>query len=104
MSKLFPVITICGSMRYFKAMLAIARSLTTQGQIVLMPFNADYVAGKPADEIKRMLDRMHRVKIDMSQAIVVVGSHIGLSTSMEINYARDQGKAIIYYEQVDHLL
>lgn len=100
----FPVITICGSMRYYPAMLAIAKTLTTQGNIVLMPFNTDYIGGKTEDMTKEMLDAMHLVKIDMSTSIAVVGSHIGESTAREIQYAKATGKGIIQYSTVDHLL
>lgn len=57
----FPVITLCGSMRFFEAMLTIARDLTAKGFIVLAPF---VIAETP--ELKTMLDAMHRCKIDKS--------------------------------------
>ena len=89
MSEEFPVITICGSMRYQGEMSEAAKVLTTNGYIVLMPFVADYVGSKDADERKEMLDRMHLAKIDMSVAIYVVGDHRGESTIREIQYAMD---------------
>jgi len=93
----FPVVAICGSMRYFDDMLILAKTLTGQGFIVLMPFVADYIGGKPADEMKEMLDDMHFTKISMSQAIYVVGSHRGESTCQEIDYAKDHGIEVRYW-------
>jgi hypothetical protein len=92
----YPVITICGSMRYSEKMRKVAEKLTARGSIVLMPFctkgenNVDPV----------MLDDMHKCKIDMSESIVVVGMHIGESTSSEIDYAKKTGKTVLYW--TDH--
>jgi hypothetical protein len=90
MSADYPVITICGSMRYQAEMLEAAKILTGNGYIVLMPFVADYMSGKVADAKKAMLDDMHYAKIDMSVAIYVVGDHRGESTIREIQYAINQ--------------
>ena len=95
----FPVRTICGSLRYYEDMLTIARKETANGIIILMPFVADYAYGKMADDRKKMLDEMHRAKIDLSEAIIVVGTHIGESTQSEIEYARATGKEVLYWTQ-----
>lgn len=92
----FPIVTICGSMRYFDLMLEEAKKATADGWIVLMPFVADYVGGKNPDTIKNMLDDMHFTKISMSTHILVVGNHIGKSTSNEIKYAQDHGITVVY--------
>ena len=90
----YKVVTICGSMRYYNLMLEVAQDLTGKGFIVLMPFVSDYIGGKEEDSVKRMLDDMHKRKIDMSSEIVVVGSHRGESTNSEIEYAKQQRKDI----------
>ena len=92
----FPVATICGSLRYYPAMLQLAEYLTSQGHIVLMPHVANYAGGKPSDELKVMLDRMHLAKIDMAQYVYIVGSHIGNSTREEIEYSESHDKTIYY--------
>lgn len=89
----FPIITICGSMRYYPQMLDLAQDLTGKGYIVLMPF---VKKGEGSTDIQ-MLDEMHKRKIDMSGAIVVVGSHIGESTTSEIKYAEETGKVVHRY-------
>jgi hypothetical protein len=92
----FPVVTICGSMRYWDDMLQLAVHLTVTGHIVLMPYVSDYVGAKPPDETKKMLDQMHLAKIDMAGAVYIVGSHIGESTQSELEYAERHGKRIYY--------
>lgn len=91
----FRVTTICGSMRYFEQMMNTAHMLTENGWIVLMPF---VHVIKPEDQetspTKAMLDEMHFAKIDMSEAIHVVGSYRGYSTNREIEYAKDHGKQV----------
>lgn len=47
-----------------------------------------------------MLDNMHKRKIDMADAIYVInpGGYIGESTSSEIEYAKANGKKVLYLE------
>jgi hypothetical protein len=96
----FPVKTICGSMRYYEKMKEVAEKETTNGVIILMPF-VYYNGGikVPGDEFADMLDKMHKAKIDMSDAIIVVGTHIGESTQSEIDYAEKTGKAILFWTE-----
>lgn len=95
----YPVVTICGSMRYYDKMLEVANKLTGDGNIVLMPHIAKYVGGVKSDDNKIMLDNMHKRKIDMSESIVVVGTHIGESTASEIAYAQNTSKKITYWTE-----
>ena len=50
---------------------------------------------------KRMLDDMHKRKIDMADEIFVinVGGYIGSSTQSEIEYAHSTGKVVRYLEE-----
>lgn len=86
----FPTITVCGSMRYYARMLAVAAEFTAKGFVVLMPFCSE----DEGTDNKRMLDEMHLAKIDRSGYVVVVGKHIGESTEREMAYAREKGKFI----------
>jgi hypothetical protein len=90
----YEIVTLCGSMRYYPQMLHLAEELTAGGCIVLMPYVAKYRGGLPADATKRMLDDMHMVKIDMADRIIVIGAHIGESTSKEIEYAKKHLKPV----------
>lgn len=46
-----------------------------------------------------MLDKMHKEKIKLADAILVInaGGYIGNSTSKEIEFAKSLNKEIIYY-------
>lgn len=96
----FPVVTICGSMRFYAQMIEAAEQMTTGGMIVLMPF-VTYNDGIkiPGDTFAQMLDDMHKAKIDLSGEIVVCtnfSGYVGESTASEIEYARRKGKAVTY--------
>ena len=92
------VVTICGSMRFFPRMLAVAAELTSQGTVVLAPFSVIAQQDQGGD-LKAMLDRLHLAKIDMSDEIVVVtdeGRYMGDSTRREVDYAGDQGIPVTF--------
>lgn len=94
------VITVCGSYRLKKKMIDIAEKLTLEGNCVLMPNELsrsnkdDY-----SQEEALMIDKMHKEKIKLSDAILVVNvdGYIGSSTKSEIEYAKSLNKEIIYY-------
>ena len=92
--KEFLVVTICGSMRYYNQMLALANELTLEGKIVLLPFVLKVDdPGQDAD-----LQRMHRAKIDMSDEVYIFApGRMGLSTGEEYKYAQEQEKQIFLY-------
>lgn len=81
------------------------KRLTLQGNIIisvgLFGHSGDDEVWR--DGMQEMLDDMHRRKIDMADAIYVinVGGYIGESTKEEIEYARRNGKDILYLEGVD---
>ena len=54
------------------------------------------------DEEANMLDKMHKEKIKLSDAILVVNvdNYIGSSTKSEIEFAKSLGKEIIYYTDI----
>lgn len=96
----FKVVTICGSMRYYDRMLKVAEHFTAAGSVVLMPF-VTIAADQQADsDAKVMLDRMHRQKIDMADAIIVVTDpetrYVGDSTRGEIEYAETERKQVLW--------
>ena len=97
------VITICGSMRYSNQMMKIAYDLELQEgyAVIQCVYNVD---GKKYEGLDAtILDKIHRKKIDISDAIYVVNinRYIGNSTRKEIEYATKQGKKVIYHEPVD---
>lgn len=95
------VITVCGSMRFIKEMMEIAEKLYLEGNCMLMPL---YNANRPdkdsyTEEEGKKLDQMHKERIKLANAIVVVNkdNYIGSSTSKEIEYAKSLNKEILYY-------
>ncbi|MGN6246011.1 MAG: hypothetical protein ACTHQ3_20365 [Motilibacteraceae bacterium] len=98
------IFCICGSARFFDAMLAANRDLTFAGAIVLAPgvFAGRGPDEKIPDEQKARLDALHLRKIDLADRVLVVnpGGYIGESTSREIAYARDTGKPVSFTDPV----
>lgn len=97
------VITICGSMRYSKQMMKIAEDLELkEGYVVIQcVYNVDGLKYEGLDA--SILDKIHRKKIDISDAIYVVNidGYIGNSTKNEIEYAKNKDKEIIYHEKIN---
>lgn len=105
----YKVITLCGSTRFKDAFMEAQKRLSLQGNIVISvglfghAGDDEVWEGMPEDtltETKRMLDDMHKRKIDMADEIFVinVGGYIGSSTRAEIEYARCTGKTVRYLE------
>ena len=110
MIKNYKVITLCGSTKFKDAFLKAQKDLTLKGNIVisvgLFGHSGDSEVWDNMDEgtftkTKKMLDDMHKRKIDMSDEIFVinVGGYIGESTKSEIEYAKKTGKKINYLEE-----
>ncbi|GEM_PF-1580410 len=105
----YPVITLCGSTRFRQSFTEVQKRLTLKGNIVisvgLFGHAGDEEVWEGMDEdtvteTKRMLDDMHKRKIDMADGIYVinVNGYIGDSTRSEIAYAASHGKTIEYLE------
>ncbi len=101
-----PVVTICGSTRFKDDILRVQRELTMEGKVVLScPFfsHADGIQ-MPEEDIK-LVDELHKQKIDMCDFIYVVNKngYIGNSTAHEIEYAKEHGKQVIFMENLKDL-
>ncbi len=97
----YNVITLCGAIKFKEEFEKIQEELTLAGNIVLTPnFFHSVKKEEINNEIKNMLDEMHKQKIDMSDEIYVinVGEYIGESTKSEIEYAKTKNKKISYLE------
>lgn len=103
----YKVVTLCGSTRFKDAFMEAQKRLTLDGSIVisvgLFGHSGDEEVWDGMDEgalsaTKKMLDDMHKRKIDMADEIFVidVGGYIGESTRNEIDYARSCGKPVRY--------
>ena len=87
----YKVITLCGSTKFKDEFLIEQKRLTLEGNIVI----SVGLFGHSGDDevwtenIKKMLDDMHKRKIDMADEIFVINKngYIGSSTKSEIEYA-----------------
>lgn len=106
----YRVITLCGSTRFKDEFMEAQKRLTLEGNIVisvgLFGHAGDSEVWENMDEgtltkTKKMLDDMHKRKIDMADEIFVinVGGYIGSSTKSEIEYAKMTGKTVRYLEE-----
>lgn len=100
----YKIITLCGSTRFKNEFMEAQKQLTMAGNIVI---SVGLFGHSGDDEVwtegtKKMLDDMHKRKIDMADEIYVinVGGYIGSSTKSEIEYAKKTGKAVKYLEEV----
>jgi hypothetical protein len=82
--------------------------LTMEGKIVLsvgfFHHQAEKIHGEGVgctEEQKVMLDELHKRKIDLADAVLVINKegYIGSSTRSEIDYAKEHGKEIRYLER-----
>lgn len=101
----YKVVTLCGSTKFKEDFIRVQKELTLKGIIVISVGIFGHADGEFGniinDEVKAMLDDMHKRKIDMADAIYVINKngYIGSSTKGEIQYAKDTGKKVIYMEE-----
>ena len=98
------IVTICGSSRFKREFEIMNALLTFEGWIVLSAGVYEHSETNKyiLAEIKKrktMLDQLHNEKIEMSQFIVVINKdlYIGESTRKEIDYAKEIGKSVYYW-------
>lgn len=94
------IITVCGSYKFKKEMLEITEKMALEENCMLTPIeltkpSKDYYSKNEA----LMIDKMHKEKIKLADAILVVdlNVYIGNSTKREIEYAKSLNKEILYY-------
>ena len=95
------IITVCGSLKFYKEMMEITEKMELQGNCMLVPIynptrpNKDDFTKKEA----LMLDKMHKERIKLADDILVVNvdGYIGNSTKSEIEFAESLNKEILYY-------
>lgn len=97
------VITICGSMKFSMEMMKISEKLELKDgyAVIQCVYNVDGEKYEGLDA--ELLGKIHRRKIDISDAIYVVNvnGYIGNSTRNEIEYARSLGKKILSLEPLE---
>lgn len=94
------IITVCGSMKFYKEMMRTAEKMELYGNCMLVPIFPVNAEKEPYSEKEiEMLSLMHKEKIKIADAILVVNvdHYIGNSTKSEIEFARSLHKEILYY-------
>lgn len=95
------VITICGSLKFQKEMMIVAEKLSLEGNCVLTPVYPISENLEKTEEQLGKLKEAHFKRIELSDSIYVINkdNYIGKSTKIEIEYAQNLGKEIIYLER-----
>lgn len=97
------VVTICGSIRFWDKMQEMNEKLELEKGYAVIGVTPHVMERDFTQQEEDLLDELHKVKIDISDAIYVVnvGGYIGNSTRNEIEYATNLGKEILYYEEAN---
>lgn len=97
------VITLCGSTKFYKLFDEICYQLT-KADFAVFTIGTMLNSDKKLEQSERILarfDRLHKSKIDISDAIFVIDKdgYIGKSTQSEIDYAMEKEKRVFYYSK-----
>lgn len=97
------IITVCGSLKFEKELTFWAEKLTLAGNCVLSIISPTKDVNTYTPEQRESFASAHRKRIDLSDAIFVVNKagYIGKNTKSEIEYAKAQGKEVIFLENED---
>lgn len=94
------VITLCGSMRYQELMTKLAERLELEQGYAVIGVLPHVLSRALTSAEKERLGKLHRAKIERSDAIYVVNAdgYIGESVRAEIEFAQSLGKEILYLQ------
>jgi hypothetical protein len=94
------VVTICGSVRFWNEIQEVSERLELEKEYVVIGIIPHMMDRDLTEYEKDLLGELHFKKIDLSDAIYVVNvdGYIGESVKKEIEYAKEEGKEIIYLE------
>lgn len=102
------IVCLCGSTRFYDEFRRANLRLTLEGKIVLSigcdtKSDGDITEVGDRAETKAALDELHKRKIDLADAVLVIniGGYIGESTRSEIEYAKSVGVPVGYLEPVE---
>lgn len=100
------IVTICGSLKFQKEMMIITEKMALKGYCILTPVYPVLNNNERTEEQILKLKEEHFKKIEISNSILVVNvnNYIGISTKMEIDYAKKLGKEIMYYTDLKNII
>ncbi len=98
------IVCFCGSIKFKEEFIDANFRETMAGKIVLTVgwfSHSDKEIYFPTAEEKIALDELHKRKIDLADEVLIlnVNGYIGESTNSELEYAKQQGKVIRFFEQ-----
>lgn len=94
------IVTVCGSMKFLPLIQEVSEQLELEKGYAVIGI-IPHVLDRPlTDEEADRLSALHRVKIDLADAVFIVnpGGYIGKSVRTEIEYARAAGKEVLFPE------
>lgn len=94
------IVTLCGSVKFWNKIQEMSERLELENEYAVIGIIPHVMDRDLTEYEKGLLGELHRIKIDLSDAIFVVnvGGYIGESVKKEIEYAKERGKEIIYSE------
>ena len=97
------VVTSCGSVRFWNKIQEMYEKLELENEYAVIGITPHVMNRDFTKYEEDLLDEMHKIKIDLSDAIFVVNvdGYIGKSTREEIEYAKEKGKEIMYLEKME---
>ena len=96
------IVTLCGSLKFQNQMMIIAEKMALEGYCILTPVYPVLENMERTEKQLINLKKEHFKRIELSDAILVVNvnNYIGNSTNLEIEYAKELGKEIMYFNDV----
>ena len=96
------IVTLCGSLKFQNEMMIIAEKMALEGYCILTPAYPVLENMEITEKQLINLKEEHFKRIELSDAILVinVNNYIGNSTNLEIEYAKELGKEIMYFTDV----
>ena len=93
-------VVMCGSYRFQQLMTEIAERLELERGYAVIPVLPHVLSRELTEKEKKLLGELHLKKIDLADAIYVVNpdGYVGDSVRREIEYAREKGKEIMFFE------
>ena len=97
------VVTLCGSVRFWDKIQELYEKLELENKYAVIGITPHVMNRNFTEDEEKLLDELHRIKIDLADAIYVVNvnGYIGKSTREEIEYAEQKGKEIMYLEKIN---
>ena len=97
------IVTLCGSVKFWDKIQEMYEKLELENKYAVIGITPHVMNRNFTEDEEDLLDELHRIKIDLADAIYVVNvnGYIGKSTREEIEYAEQKGKEIMYLEKIN---